>query len=116
MGDYELRGSSASLMSFITTACHGVFMSNTAEQRIVEGGLEVLVPMLKHLVRLIGDLGLFPFVPSGSDPGLAYVAFSRSQDVDWSELILKICSFSIAGIEGDKWIGRQTCVSPKAGS
>lgn len=60
-------------------------MLKTANLPIVAEGLGVLFPMPKRQDSWIYDLGFFPISKKTRfDPVLAFVAFHRGQEVDWS--------------------------------
>lgn len=71
------------LFSFAAVTCNGIFMSKTADWRVVADGLGVLMPKLDSLAGWIDDQGFFPIVrKTGFDPMPAYVAFSHVQEIE----------------------------------
>lgn len=73
-----------SLVISVTATADDVFMSKTADPRIVVNGLNVLVPMSTLTAFLIDDLTFFVITsPTVSNAVLAYVMFRRGNEVDW---------------------------------
>lgn len=70
-------------------------MSKTADPRVVADGFGELVPMSFRLTSWISDLRFSSIIRNtGFDPVLAYVAFRRGQEVDWSFVDLEDQFFS----------------------
>lgn len=78
------------LGSFVADACHFVFMSKTANLRIVTDDIRGLVPMPDRLAYWVSDLSYFPIVcNSWSDSVLTHVVIPPGLWVGWSCLDLK---------------------------
>lgn len=79
------------LVSLVAAACNAVFMSKTADPRIVADGLRVFVPIPDRLDHCIDDLGFFPITgKTGLDLLMACVTFRRGQEVDFPSITSKI--------------------------
>lgn len=73
------------LVQFLEAALDGVFMSKAADRYKVADSFRVWVPLPNRLDRWIDDLGFFLVVDRARlDFVLAYIAFSRGKEVDWS--------------------------------
>lgn len=89
------------LVSLVAAACDCVFMSKTADFRIVVDGLGVLVPIPERLDRWIADAGIFSIVRRrGLDHMLAKICLVVSKRSTSFTLTSNIRSSPIAGVRG----------------
>lgn len=78
------------IISFVAVTCNSAFMSSSAESPVSDSSVGVFVSLPESFESRVNDFGFFAiFCDTSFDLILAYVAFGRSQELDWSYVDLE---------------------------